>query len=172
MDIRLLRAEEFDAIDQLRLKALQTNPESFLSTFEETIAMTRDFRLQRHNNYLEGGNAIIVAVDGDTYAGMTGLIRETRLKIRHIANIWGVFVAPEFRGKGLSRRMMEFAIEEATSWQGVEQIKISVVSTNTLAHDLYERLGFVDWGHEPRAAKVGDTYWDETHMIMHLGTSG
>ncbi len=36
---------------------------------------------------------------------------------------------------------------------------------------LYERAGFRSFGIEPRAIRVGDTYFGKNHMILHLAQS-
>ena len=40
--------------------------------------------------------------------------------------------------------------------------------TQTAARHLYESLGFVAFGREVRAVKVGDTYYDEEFMVLDL----
>jgi RimJ/RimL family protein N-acetyltransferase len=46
---------------------------------------------------------------------------------------------------------------------------LSVVTTNASARRLYESLGFVAYGTEIRAMKLGETYYDEIHMALRLG---
>lgn len=52
-----------------------------------------------------------------------------------------VFIAPEFRGKGLGRVLMEKAEEYARS-KGVGRLYLGTHGTNTKAHKLYEGAGF------------------------------
>jgi hypothetical protein len=37
-----------------------------------------------------------------------------------------------------------------------------------VARQLYETVGFVVYGREPRALKVGDQYYDEDFMVLDL----
>ncbi len=53
----------------------------------------------------------------------------------------------------------------------LEQILISVAASQTAACALYESLGFLKYGTEPRALKIGSEYVDEHHMILCTGVS-
>jgi len=63
---------------------------------------------------------------------------------------------------------MQAVLDRATKIQGVEQILISVATTQAAAVALYRSLGFTTWGEESRALKVGDRYIDEEYMILPL----
>ena len=52
---------------------------------------------------------------------------------------------------------------------GVEQIILAVAAPQAAAVALYRSLGFVSFGREPRALKIGDSYVDEEYMILRLG---
>jgi ribosomal protein S18 acetylase RimI-like enzyme len=43
------------------------------------------------------------------------------------------------------------------------------MSTNEPALRLYRALGFATYGREPRALKIGATYYDEDLMVLRLG---
>ncbi len=63
---------------------------------------------------------------------------------------------------------MTAVLERAARIEGVEQIAISVAATQAAAIVLYRSLGFVPWGTEARALKLGDRYIDEEYMILPL----
>jgi ribosomal protein S18 acetylase RimI-like enzyme len=50
--------------------------------------------------------------------------------------------------------------------ENVELIQLSVVRENRPARRLYESVGFLEFGMEPKASKLGDKYYDETHMAL------
>jgi ribosomal-protein-alanine N-acetyltransferase len=58
-----------------------------------------------------------------------------------VAQILDIAVAPEMRGMGIARKLMEFSIGVACK-QGAEVLALEVRSTNAPAISLYERLGF------------------------------
>jgi predicted GNAT family acetyltransferase len=59
--------------------------------------------------------------------------------------IGNVAVAPEWRGRGIARQMMDAAIELVRHNHG-EWIALQVRSDNDIARKLYQTLGFVDTG--------------------------
>jgi ribosomal protein S18 acetylase RimI-like enzyme len=111
----------------------------------------------------ESGPAELVAA--------AGIVRQSRAKFVHRSRIWGVYVAPALRGRGLGRAVMAAAIELARSWPGVDYVDLSVSSNAPEALRMYESLGFVAWGREPEAIAVGGRRFDEIHMTLRLRAS-
>jgi ribosomal protein S18 acetylase RimI-like enzyme len=89
-------------------------------------------------------------------------------KLRHKGVLWGMFVRPEARGSGLAAALVARVIEEA----GLEELRLTVVSTNTAAVRLYTRLGFTPYGLERRALKVEGRYYDELLMARSSDKGG
>ena len=50
-------------------------------------------------------------------AGMMGFKREYGLKLRHKGCIWGVYVSPAHRGKGLASLLLSEVIERGGIWK-------------------------------------------------------
>ena len=57
----------------------------------------------------EREGAVFGAFDS-ALVGVVGVRRQTRQKERHKAQIWGMYLREEHRGRGLGRRLMEAAI--------------------------------------------------------------
>ena len=70
-------------------------------------------------------------------------------KIFEEGEISNVAVHPEYRGRGISRRMLELLIREAGK-EGVESFTLEVRAGNSIAIRLYESLGFRTEGIRPR----------------------
>jgi GNAT superfamily N-acetyltransferase len=77
----------------------------------------------------------------------------------HIANC-GYFVAREWRGIGLGRRLVEHSIERARAL-GFDAIMFNLVFESNPARALYERLGWREIGRIPAAVDGEDCflYW-------------
>ncbi|MBV6633009.1 MAG: GNAT family N-acetyltransferase [Alphaproteobacteria bacterium] len=161
--IRILNRTDASDYRALRLEALEQDPAAFGATLEEDQAKSRPwFRRGLHEHTVFGA----IDADGSLIAS-AGFVRGERLKQRHKATIYGLYVAPGHRGKGVARSLLQQLIASAEE-QGIEQLQISVVTDNTTAGTLYESLGFEAYGLEPQALKYKDRYYDERHYWLPL----
>ena len=104
-------------------------------------------------------------VDG-MLAGVVGLGREARAKNRHKANVFGMYVAPEFARRGIARALLRHLIAVARQERELEQLVLTVTHSNESARLLYESEGFRSFGIEPRAIRVANRYYDKNHMVL------
>jgi ribosomal protein S18 acetylase RimI-like enzyme len=164
--LRLDRSHAEDYL-RLRLEALKTNPEAFGASYEETVSRENPIehtaaRLDERKNFTFG------AYINGTLSGMLVLVPETAKKMKHKASIFGMYVTPDHRGKGIARTMIKKAILQAGNLEGVEQINLTVVTTNDSAKRLYSSMGFHTYGMEKRAIKYKGEYFDEEYMVLFL----
>ncbi|RPK29679.1 GNAT family N-acetyltransferase [Paenibacillus xylanexedens] len=161
--IRNIQRDEADIYWSLRLEALKTHPEAFGASFELSIQLPMSEVQERIHN--EPDDYILGAyTEEGTLAGMMGFKREYGLKLRHKGMIWGVYVAPPYRGSGLASRLLREVLDRGRHLEGIKQINLSVVTTNESARRLYERYGFEVYGIERNALEVHGQGYDEAHM--------
>ncbi|WP_188311916.1 GNAT family N-acetyltransferase [Salinarimonas soli] len=164
--IRLCREDDAAAWLALRLRSLREHPESFHSTFEEWEHTTPAQAAERLRV-----NRMVGAFAGDgTLVGAVTLALQARpgAKRRHKVEIWNVYVAPEARGTGTARALMERAVAEARAL-GFEAVVLSVSAHAERARALYESLGFVTYGIEPRGMRLPDgRTFDDRLMQLDL----
>ena len=153
--IRAIAESDLPAIQRLRREALATDPLAFTAAVDSPITVSDPREA-----------AVFAAFDGDTPIGMVGVYRNKGAKIHHRAEIWGFFVQPAARGRGVGRRLMKAAIAHAKTWEGVIQVQLGVSHTAPAAKHLYESLGFKVWGLEPRALLWQGTPVDEYHLTL------
>jgi GNAT superfamily N-acetyltransferase len=96
------------------------------------------------------------------------LTRAEPPKFAHRARVWGVFVVPELRGRGLGRAVLEAVIAQARDWGGVDFLDLSVSANSPEARRLYESVGFAVWGREPEVTEHAGQRYDELHMTLRL----
>jgi ribosomal protein S18 acetylase RimI-like enzyme len=168
VEIRPLTEADAAAWWTLRLRMLREEPGAFGSSYEEAIARTPEEVAARHRQTVTDPDAFLLGAWGATLAGAVGFRRDSGLKVRHKGMIWGMYVAPEARGLGLGRRLLDAAVDRARGMEGVEQVSLEVTVGNSAARALYRSCGFTVYGVEPRALKLGDVYLDEELMTLRL----
>lgn len=163
MDIRLLQMADAESYRELRLEALQSNPEAFGSSYEEE----KEYNLEVYKNRFKSKDSLTFgAFEKEKLIGTVTLFRETKVKMKHRANIFAMYVTADKRGSGIGRRLLTEAIQKAKELDGVEQIYLTVMAANEPAKKLYASFGFEIYGKEKRALKIGDSYYDEEHMVI------
>ena len=164
MEIRLLTPDDAAEWLRLRLEALEGDPEAFGASLEEHQSLSVDEVKRR---LWSGEDAFVLgALEDQRMVGMAGFVREKGLKTRHKGRVWGVYVSPAARGKGVGRKMLEMILQRSRTIPELQQVLISVATTQAAAVSLYRSLGFEPFGHEPRALKIGDRFVDEQYMIF------
>jgi ribosomal protein S18 acetylase RimI-like enzyme len=166
-EIRFLTEADAEIYSALRLEALEREPEAFSSSPEQHRVLSMDEIRQRlggdpENNFVAG------AFVGARLGGIAGFVRTHGWKQWHKGMIWGVYVTAEVRGQGIGRALMRAVLDRAARLPDMEQILISVTTTQAPAAALYRSLGFETFGTEYRALKIGSRYLDEQHMVLFL----
>jgi ribosomal protein S18 acetylase RimI-like enzyme len=159
--LKKLTAVDAAAYQALRLEGLLHHACEFGAAFEEEAGLScQEVGARLDQSLIFGG-----FVDGKLLA-IAGYRRSERLKKQHKGELFGVYVGKEGRRRGLGEAVVRHVIAKAGA--EVEQLLATVASMNLPAKALYEKVGFVTFGHEPRAHKVGDRYYDQDHMVLML----
>jgi RimJ/RimL family protein N-acetyltransferase len=145
----------------IRLAGLKQSPEAFGSTFEAEASKPLAWFFDRLTS-----SQILGASRGGEILGVAGFAVRQEQKEAHKGLLWGMYVRPEARWTGVSRRLVEAVIDFAR--RRVELIQLSVVMGNEPARRLYARLGFVEYGIEKNSLKHAGRYYDEILMALEL----
>jgi len=140
--IRPARREDLDAITQLivRLKRLNAEFDPLLEVVPEIVEVSHKYV----ENALESPSSVLlVAVDGDKVVGVFKGDVEDRIfyKPRFAGVIREFYVLPEYRRKGIGKRLMMEGIELLRK-KGAELIMASFPALNEIAVNFYKKMNF------------------------------
>lgn len=166
LTIRPLQPADAAALKALRVTAVEEFPKSFYPTLEEES--TRP--VEAFRGWLETPESSMVfgAFDGVELVAVVGLSFEIQHKLRHRAMLRSVYTRPAYRGRGLSRQLVEAAIDEVRRRGHIRVLRLAVHSENTAAKSLYASMGFTRYGIEPKAMLVNGCYVDEEQMALEI----
>ncbi|HXH68653.1 MAG TPA: GNAT family N-acetyltransferase [Candidatus Limnocylindrales bacterium] len=161
IQIRQLSPSDATDFRELRLEGLRLNPEAFGSTHD----FEKDQPLERYIGWLT--NSTVFGAYQDSYLiGTANFTQLSGQKDSHKGLLRAMYVRPKHRRSGAGRQLVQAIIEHACP--KVEQLQLAVVSTNQPAIQLYQSLGFLQYGLEKNALKHHGAYSDEILMSLDL----
>jgi ribosomal protein S18 acetylase RimI-like enzyme len=167
--VRSLTAADRVAFRALRHTAVTLNPGDFMITAEEQQQIPR-LSIESALEQPSSSSFFLGAFAGppDELVAMAGLITGSLLKTRHVGHLASVFVHPKVRRHGVARMLVERILSQAAD-TGLHAVRLEVVAENRAAVALYESLGFVAYGREPAAYRLGERCWDLLLMTRDCG---
>ncbi|MEU9986402.1 GNAT family N-acetyltransferase [Streptomyces sp. NPDC048045] len=178
--VRGIRPDEWAAVKQLRLDALQDPVAhiAFLETYEDALARPDSFYQERAVGSGEGSRAarqfIAEAPDGTWVGTVTVLLEEAGAEDwagypveQRQGHVVGVFVQPEHRGNGLIKALFDAGV--AWAWeQDVERVRLFVHADNVRAQGAYRKAGFGPSGRVVSFSK--DEAENELEFVLERGS--
>lgn len=161
MEVRRPLAQEWACLRAIRLRALADSPGAFARTLDEE--RTRPEREWRNR---AGGSYVAVAPDGSWVGMVGGLLEPESPQQAHLVGMW---VAPDWRRRGVARRLAAAVIAWAEA-SGATEIHLWVAEANGSARALYDSLGFRPTG--ARQPLPSDPAVPEIMMRRRLGPAG
>lgn len=163
MTLRELTVADTVAYQALILCGLSEHTESFRIAAQDAGEPMVPFSSSRPDAFTLGA----WLTEGQL-VGVVSFERETRTKLRHKGLLYRMYVRADASGRGIGRRLIQETIKRAREIEGLEQINLTVVASNSRAKHLYSSEGFKSFALEERALKMGVTYYDEEQMALRL----
>lgn len=153
---------------ELRLRALQTDPEAYFATYEELSRWPTHFFESEILNGNSGPFGYYGSFDMmGRLRGYVNLAAPYFSTQRHVCDLYNLYVQPEFRRQHLADELINVAMQAAVQG-GIETVFLSVMSHNQPAIELYKKYGFVEYGRKARSVKTKYRYLDEILMRRDL----
>ncbi len=144
--------EDIDAVFELRLRARQTDPGLFPTSYEQELAKTPEEKQEWYADTLgeKPLHIIVLAKDGDRPVGMVG----ARDKGEGLWYLHGVYTVPELRRLGIGEDMMRAIIARIRQYPQAKAITFQAEAENAPALEMYKKYGFEVVGSD--TATLGD----------------
>ena len=120
----------------------------------------RDFVLQG----IAADAAQFVALAGDRVVGWADIFPAWAAALAHRGSL-GMGVLPEYRGRGIGKRLLEACIARAWS-KGLTRIDLESRIDNVNAIRLYEKMGFAREAVKRNAMRFDGVYYDAVEMTL------
>jgi GNAT superfamily N-acetyltransferase len=141
--IRQIRAEDWQRLRDVRLRALAQDPGAFLQTHAEASVLPDELWVSRATpNGL--GSSFAIESDGRFDGLVSCFIADDPATVFLVA----MWVAPELRGTGVAGGLVERVVDWAREHRA-ERVCLSVEPDNERAARLYEKCGFAETTNPP-----------------------
>jgi ribosomal protein S18 acetylase RimI-like enzyme len=158
LTVRTLDGDDWQAFRQVRLAALRDAPDAFASSYEEEQDYDEAFWRLR----LGRSSRLLASLDEQP----VGIVSVGRAQEDDVAELFGMWVVPEQRGKGVAWQLTEAAAEHARQL-GRRALKLWVSTDNGRAVAFFSSYGFRP-GSE-RRPMTNEPGSDEVAMLIPLG---
>ena len=139
--VRSLTPDDASAYRALRLAGIAELPAAFCTTHaaESGLPLAQIAQRLRATSY----QIIFGAFNEEQLIAIAGLRREPIAVVHDKASLWGVYVAPQARGRGAGRQLVHAAIAHACAIPELGRVCLAVAQDNQAALTLYLACGFV-----------------------------
>lgn len=83
--------------------------------------------------------------------------------------VFGISLAKDYRGEGIGRLLMHYVLEEAEKHMpGLRIVTLSVFGDNPVVQELYQKMGFVEFGRLPEGVLHKGQYVDHIYLYKKI----
>lgn len=160
--VRRVRADEWQALRDLRLRALAGAPRAFSTTLADASARSEEQWRELATRGARGELwQTFVADEGRALVGMASGAIDDGAAYAELIQMW---VEPSARRRGVGRRLVEAVL--AWARERVDEVRLHVVVGEDGAIALYRSLGFRETGRRERVRE--DRADLEMEMVLRL----
>jgi ribosomal protein S18 acetylase RimI-like enzyme len=147
----------------IRLEALRSEPAAYSSSYEETLEWSdEDWRRRLTNDH----RLHLLARVQNRPIGIVGGYLGSDEGDDSVAEVFGMYVTSEYRGRGVGRLLLTALIDHLSALPQISAIRLGVTETQDPARGLYKSVGFRVVGKADEGIVVNGRKYDE--LIMEL----
>ncbi|MGD9128980.1 MAG: GNAT family N-acetyltransferase [Candidatus Woesebacteria bacterium] len=169
LKIRLLNGQDALFYRDLRLKALQTDPKSFLSTYQaEKNNLDSFFARELDLAIFPPVFAYWGVFENKQLIAYVQLAKSYLAKQAHLAFIYNLYLDPAFRKQGIASRLLKEVLAKLRTETKVERVFLSCNANNHNALQFYKKFAFKTCGVKEKSIKWQGEYDDQVEMVLEL----
>lgn len=146
----------------LRLEALQRNPDAFGASYHVEAAFTHP----RWAQWLTEATVLGAFDDQVQLIGCASLSPTPGEKRQHVGQFGAFYTTPAWRGQGVADALLAASLKAGNG--RFLRIVLTVNAENPKALNLYQRHGFTEYGRLHCALFVDGVYYDEVLMVHEM----
>lgn len=136
VELHRISPDDWESYREIRLEMLLDSPDAFWFTHADAAGYTE---AQWRENV--GRGWLVNARIGGVAVGSAGLGAHAEPGQPDRAVLWGMYVTPRVRRRGVGELLVRAVLDEARR-RGASEVFLEVTSSNERALELYERCGF------------------------------
>ncbi|MCG8614107.1 MAG: GNAT family N-acetyltransferase [Pseudomonadales bacterium] len=158
MEIQILQAKYDDATDAIAIGDLMYTYSVDPMGGAEALGDEIKDILAQELGKVPNAFTVLCRVDGKPAGLINCLQGFSTFKCKPLINIHDVIVAKEYRGLGLSQKMLEH-VEQIARDRGCCKLTLEVLEGNVVARKAYQRFGFAGYELDPKHGKA--MFWQK-----------
>lgn len=157
--LRRANGDDWTSLRRIRLAALTEAPWAFGSTLEREQGFTEETWRSRAEDH-----PVFLVLEGDRAVATATAFVDPEHEPDAV-QLMAMFVAPEARGRGCARLLLDAVVDTAAS-SGARRVLLQVTTANGPAERVYRRYGFTETGRReplPHSPQI-----DQVEMALSL----
>lgn len=161
--IEILGPEQWQDYREIRLKALKSDPTAFGESYEREVVKSEQEIRQKLSN--QDYQTYIARIDNKITAMAVSSLEKPQ-HVEHLAKLHSIFTDPDFRKQGIGSKLLERVLNDLHQNPITSRVILSVNNEQEVAKQMYEKLGFVQYGLGKKEMKVDGKYYDMAQMEL------
>lgn len=134
-----LEVDDWERFRAVRLEALRSDPGVFSARLADALARSDE----GWQDFLRNPNTAVFGVfDGEQMIGITGISIDREDPTGETAMLWGSWLRPDYRGRGISKAMYEARLGWAKAHPICKKVVVSHRESNIASRNANQKNGF------------------------------